>query len=499
VRIYESCKLVVLPAAIVCVITLNLSQVNAGDPLDSVGGVNTENIVSPYAMGEVKVKAKALAEGVWKEFPAVTADLLIKEVEAEPNTILDNYGGLVGDNVYPATGFFYTKKVGERWWIITPDGNPFIHIGVCTVAPASSVNAKSEFQKVFVTTQAWAEYTVTMLQQNGFNGLGSWSNYSYLRRVDTPLAYTYNWAFMARFAKKLKLSITQPGHTGFPNDAILLFHPGFELFCDELVRENIKLFDADPYLLGYFTDNELPAPVKMLDGYLALDSSNPDFKPQYDAAWTWLRERKGKQDVSLQDINPEDRTEFMGYIYGKYFEIVTRVIRKYDSKHMIVGARFHTNNKRNPKVFELSGKYLDAISVNYYGRWEPDVTQLRTWESWGGKPVIISEFYVKGGDSGLGNVDGAGWIVPTQDERGIFYQNFVLKLLESKVCVGWHWFRYIDNDPEDPKAPVGSRDSNKGIVDIKYQEYIPLLGRMAQVNRNVYNLVGIIDSELPAQ
>lgn len=52
------------------------------------------------------------------------------------------------------------------------------------------------------------------------------------------------------------------------------------------------------------------------------------------------------------------------------------------------------------------------------------------------RTFMITEFYVKGEDTGMDNTSGAGWIVKTQAERGYFYQNFVMELLKSRVCVG---------------------------------------------------------------
>ncbi len=86
----------------------------------------------------------------------------------------------------------------------------------------------------------------------------------------------------------------------------------------------------------------------------------------------------------------------------------------------------------------------------------------------------------------MANTGGAGWIVRTQRDRGRFYQNFALGLLESKVCVGWHWFKYADNDPADTKADPSNRDSNKGIVNARYEPYPPLLDAMRQLNEHTY-------------
>jgi hypothetical protein len=54
------------------------------------------------------------------------------------------------------------------------------------------------------------------------------------------------------------------------------------------------------------------------------------------------------------------------------------------------------------------------------------------------KPFLVTEWYVKAEDAGFKNTTVAGWIVPTQRDRAAFYQNFVLALLESRACVGWH-------------------------------------------------------------
>jgi hypothetical protein len=91
-------------------------------------------------------------------------------------------------------------------------------------------------------------------------------------------------------------------------------------------------------------------------------------------------------------------------------------------------------------------------------------------------------------DSGLANITGAGWTVKTQKDRGRFYQNFTLGLLNEPGCVGWHWFKYIDNDPTNTKADPSNLDSNKGIVTSLYEPYPDLLEMMRSLNRNAYAL-----------
>ena len=103
----------------------------------------------------------------------------------------------------------------------------------------------------------------------------------------------------------------------------------------------------------------------------------------------------------------------------------------------------------------------------------------------------------KGDDVGMANLTGAGWTVPTQADRGHFYQNFVLGLIEAGSCVGWHWFRYQDNDPGDTTADPSNLDSNKGIVNAAYRPYETLLAAMKRINEATYPLTEYLDAAGP--
>jgi hypothetical protein len=128
------------------------------------------------------------------------------------------------------------------------------------------------------------------------------------------------------------------------------------------------------------------------------------------------------------------------------------------------------------------------VSVNLYHVWTPDLERLAMWERESGRPFLITEWYAKGMDSGMANTTGAGWLVKTQQDRACFYQNFALALLQSKGCVGWHWFKYIDNDPTAAGVDPSNQDANKGIVNNRYVPYTPLLEAMKQLNQRAYSL-----------
>jgi len=160
---------------------------------------------------------------------------------------------------------------------------------------------------------------------------------------------------------------------------------------------------------------------------------------------------------------------------------------------MYIGARFYSNEKNYPEFMKCAGKYLDIVSNNYYGKWTPDSTDMANWSKWTGRPFIITEYYTKGEDSGMANQSGAGWIVRTQRDRGLFYQNYNLALLKSKNCIGWHYFKYQDNDPEAKGADPSNVDANKGIVDNDYNVWKPMMELMKELNNNVYTLIEYFD------
>lgn len=197
--------------------------------------------------------------------------------------------------------------------------------------------------------------------------------------------------------------------------------------------------------------------------------------------------------ITSTTITAQQKEEFIGWITQQYYSIVAAAIKKNDPNHLYIGSRLHSSAKNNPYIFKAAEPFIDIISINYYGFWQPKEKHISDWATWSDKPFFITEFYTKAAETGMGNMSGAGWLVKTQTDRGIHYQNFCLELLKAKNCVGWHWFRYQDNDPNDPTADPSNSDSNKGVVDTQYNFYEQLMTKMKQLNDNAYALINYFD------
>ena len=433
------------------------------------------------------VEAAMKPDGPWKAYPTRTLRDLPAAVTAGVDNGLDKFGGLSSRKV-KATGFFYATKIGDRWWLVDPTGALFYNKGVASVSMSPTEGARAALKAKFGGESQWAAQTVALLRDNGFNGTGSWASDATLQTAPRRPVYTPIWNFAVSYGKARAAS-SKAGR--FPPKTLFVFDPAFETFCDQHAKK-LAATKNDPYLLGHFSDNELTWHRTQLKDHLTL----PATEAGYRAAWQWMRARHGAK-AALTDITEQDEKDFLEVVAQRYFRIVSKAIKKVDPNHLYLGSRFHGRVLNYPEVFRAAGPWVDVVSLNYYGYWTPVKDRMDMWERESKKPFLITEWYAKGMDSGMANISGAGWTVKTQADRGKFYQNFALGLLENPNCVGWHWFKYIDNDPTNTAADPSNTNSNKGIVTARYEPYPPLLDAMRELNQRAYHLIDFFDRQTP--
>jgi hypothetical protein len=248
------------------------------------------------------------------------------------------------------------------------------------------------------------------------------------------------------------------------------------------------------------SDNELPASMAMLENSLFADTADSRFSYTYATAWTFIYLKTGKTTITAAEITDELRREYRAMVYDRYFKVVCAALDRYAPYHQFMGCRFVNGCFEDEYVMRVAGYWCDVISYNYYGVWEPDAELIANHQKWAGKPFIITEWYAKGmdvweKDNRMTNASGAGWTVKNQDDRGKFYQNYALQLLECKGCVGFDWFQFLDNDPENLNADESNRNANKGIFDNYANEYTELTGYMNELNNQKYSLIKYFDAK----
>ena len=420
-------------------------------------------LAGPLAASQLKAdEAQLLSHGKWRKVKAQT----VTDISGfRPTaTKLSTYGGWAAKRV-EATGFFHTRKIDGRWWLVDPEGCLFISAGLCSVVNRSVLD-QDVFKQKFGDTTRWATATAPLLKGAGFNSLGCWSDWKAFGRARRPMPYFPRWNFMSTYKNRRDRKY---GQRGYPNECMPLFDAAFETFCDRHARQ-LGATKDDPYLVGHFSDNELPFRPDLLEYYLKLPASDAG----HQAAATWWARRRGSD--AKRKMSRADKDAFLEHAANRYYSVVGAAIRKYDPNHLFAGSRIHGRTIR-PALFKGS-KACDVVSVNYYHRWSAEGERLDNWVTLSGRPFIISEWYAQSLESASSKVTGAGFRVRTDRDRGLFYQNLTLGLLRNAGCVGWHWFKYSGDE----------KGFHKGIVNARFAPHTAMLDVMGALNRQVYPL-----------
>ena len=407
------------------------------------------------------------------------------------NAKLDAYGGIMIEELkQKATGFFYTTKINGRWWMVDPLGYPYINIGLSQIDYSlnGSTMQRENALKKFGSFENWALATTRQVRDE-LNFNSSFSPRVEIRNVADGLSYMAHMGIMSNYGLAKGVRGVGNGSTVFTeNNTMPVFDPDFVSYANFFVKDSLKDLN-NPRIIGYTSDNELPMDVSMLDNSLTVNHLKSANHYTYACAWTWLANITGKEDPSLADVTSELRDLFRGFVYDRYFNVVTGAFDAANSPYMYMGCRFLTVSKDSQWVYRFAAPYLDCMTINWYFEWEPSIASIYGIEKNGDMPFLVTEFYSKAGDSGLGNTSGAGFYVATQADRADFYETFTIRLMESRNCVGWQLFHYMDNDPNSGTSDKSSVDSNKGIFNNEYEMYTVFTDRIAILNENVYKIV----------
>src|SRR5882724_178046 len=397
--------------------------------------------------------------------------------------------------------------------------NLLYSLGVCVVIPEETWPDRPEFAKRKALgsydgfsqfksdTQAWARATVTRLESWGFNTAAAWSSEELYQQ---PIYH----------ARVLWLC----GPSRNEDRLIDVFTPDYERAVQRIAIQEVAPHKDDPWLIGYFLNNELPwygehgwpedPNHSLFDRYLALPASAPGrqelfrfLHEQYanvaalqadwaTAASTW-------EDLEKQPaLSPKNRAAkrlkyaWAGRVAGRYFSMCVASVRRHDTNHLILGCRFAVKPPR--AVMEALAKYTDVVSINMYSKsGKADLEYLRDTYALTRKPVLITEcsWRATQNSSGDPNTEGADVTVDTQAERAEHYRAFVSKVANEPYIMGTHWFQYLDQPPGG--RWIDGEDSNYGIVDIHDQPYEKLVGAMTETHKLLPTILSNRADSLP--
>ena len=363
---------------------------------------------------------------------------------------------------FPATGYFTTGQANGRWYLVTPQGQPFYSSGVSHVSISGDIDQTNGTcpycQTVaadYPNAQAWDNTQISRLRSWGFNTLGPYSDDSTL---GSQMPYT------------VELSMASGDDW---------FAPSFVTNAQHVADTQAAPLANDPNVIGYFTDSELgwgpPAVSSELDEYLQLPAGSPGLA------------------VAQQYVgNPAG---FLTALATRYFSVTSAALKAADPHHLNLGVKAE-GQEIQPELLEAARPYVDVFSLEDY-QLQPGFAQqvLKIWpyylpiqpnlaaiEQYVQKPLMLGEYTELGADTPDPNTDpGIYAVFPTQQARAAAYENFIAPLYEDAPwMVGDQWFEYVD-EPANGREPNGEND-NFGILNIEDQPYTAMVNAMSAMH-----------------
>ncbi|WP_271105238.1 beta-agarase [Pseudomonas tohonis] len=461
----------------------------------------------------------------------------------------DAYGGWLAGPSFEAKGFFRTEKRDGRWYLVTPEGHPFYSLGVNAVTPEHSQTYVEGREAMFTALPkdgeplaawygngdsrrdtgstkgrafdhgrwydfyganlertygkqdkaAWVDHSIERLKAWGFNTVGNWSAGEFNTRQRMP--YTIPLSIHGDYAT---ISTGLDWWGGMPDP----FDPRFAMAAERAIAIAARDHRDDPWLIGYFADNELAwagpgddpkSRYALAYGTLRLTTDVPakraflkqlrdKYRNQQGLSQAWgvelpaweLMEDPGFEAPLPNPEHPaieEDLKRFQRFFADTYFKTIAESMKWHAPNHLLLGGRFAASV---PEAVESCAQYCDVLSFNFYTR-EPqhgyDFEYLRKLD----KPLMVTEFHF--GSRDRGPFWGGVAEVYKEEERGPAYANFLKKALEEPLIVGAHWFQYLDQ-PASGRLLDGE-NGHLGLVGITDRPYDGFVKAVRKANLDV--------------
>jgi hypothetical protein len=506
-------------------------------------GVSYDKIVDPYGQ---------FALEQWPGKLTAAAQFQSRKAEEEAELKLhpdlpdrDEYGAWASGPKLQATGFFRTAKYQGKWWLVAPNGHLFFSTGLDCVntreggtvvegreklfewLPAAQDPLAVDYEVAQSRTpvglrdirfnagrafnfyaanlqrkygdgwkQKWQNFTLERLRAWGVNTIGNWSDTAFYGNGRVP--YTVTLSIRGGGAE---VSSGADYWTRMRD----VFDPGFAQAVDDSVRATATARQDDPWVVGYFVDNELAwgnmrserTRYGLALGALSQGADSParralsaQLKARYGsiehlneawgesfASWENFTARPYRPAGELRPGMKQDLAEFMAEFATRYFRTIREALRKYDPHHLYLGSRFAGYTREEVLA---AAESCDVISFNIYrARVNPaDWTVLEGVD----KPVIIGEFHMGALDRGMFHPG----LVATADQaaRAATYADYVRSVADHPLFVGCHFFKLTD-EPLTGR-PMDGENYNIGFTTVTDSVYPEMVAAAKAVHAEVY-------------
>jgi len=414
-----------------------------------------------------------------------------------------------------ATGFFHTEQIDGVWWLVDPEGKTFYMVGTDHISynghwceALGYAPYRRNVETKYGSESAWADATAQRLNDWGFNMLSAGHSDSLRYR---HFAHT-EFLSLGTLFSDIDDMCPKTTWTGFPN----VFSPKWAAHCAKIARNVCEPYSTDPWLIGYFLDNELEwygknhrewglfdeAWKKPADhtakqawvDFLSTELTDPaEFGTNWGvtiSAFTDLLAHTSPQPP-LTERAQEVAAAWVRLVAEEYFRVCRAAIQAADPNHLILGCRFAS---QAPGIWDIAGEYCDIVSFNMYpwidvraGVPGSVIDTIDGWHDQVGKPMMITEWSFPALDSGLPCTNGAGMRVDTQTQKTRCFRFFQTAMFRIPYMVGSDYFMYIDQPPLGISSTF-PENSNYGLITEDDDPWPQLTAAASDLNPRVYDL-----------
>ncbi len=442
----------------------------------------------------------------------------------------NQYGGCSGGPQLKSTGFFYTTKYRDKWWLVDPSGRLFWSHGVDCVGFSQGTTPITD-REFYFTDLPGKDSPFSR-----FYGQASWAPHNYYEDKGTYRTFNFaganllrkygddfeaaaadtihkrlrswsmntiaNWSDSQIYLLRRTPYVVSAGSGGakpiegssgywgkFPDP----FDPSFRAALDRRMNWEQDKSAGDPWCIGYFVDNELAwgDELSLAKSALASPPEQPakqaflaDLKTKYQTIEklneSWATAHQSWEALAESRTPPDDKQakEDLGAFYTRiaeeYFRNCREAVKAVAPDNLYLGCRFAWVNDRGARA---AAKYCDVIGYNLY---RDDVADFQLPDGID-LPAIIGEFHFGALDRGMFHTG----LRPTssQQARADAYCNYVTGALKNPCLVGTHWFQYSD------QATTGRGDGENyqiGLVDICDTPYAETIQAVRDVGSSMY-------------
>ncbi len=359
--------------------------------------------------------------------------------------------------MFPATGYFSVAQKAGRWYLVTPQGDPFYASGIDSVATDGSGTDQvtgvcpycQTVAKDFPSTSAWATSTLAQLRSWGFNSLGAFSD-----NADLGSKIPY------------EVQLTMASGDDW-------FAPSFVTNADAVAASQVAPLANDPNVIGYFTDSELDWGPLLGSGLGTYQSTLAQY----------LQLPAGSPGLAVAQQYEGNPSGFLYALATRYFSVTTAAVRMYDTHHLILGVKAE-GQEIEPALLKAAQPYVNVFSIEDYVLWPgfaqavdavwppylPVSQDLSTFSADFNGPFMIGEYAFMAYGPYSNTKPGIYNVAPNQQVRANQYENFIAPLYEdTPSLVGDDWFQYVD-EPINGRTGDGEND-NFGMIDVNGNPY----------------------------